>query len=252
MMLVKLIPNIGITERGDPSLDFSWVNKLCLYGNIIITKNLSDVMIDILLKYKTLIILHMTVTGMGGSDIEPNVPTPDFNFNQLKKLIDRGFPVKQIVLRIDPIIPDCIYINKYVEPILSTFIPLGITRVRYSYMDFYLHVKVRFIKASINIPMKNMNEMSTEETMTIMESFNNITAPYRKLGISFESCGEVCNCVGCISKKDLEILGHKNMRLNTRGLQRTLCLCSSSKTELLKKGHRCSHQCLYCYWKDKS
>jgi len=95
---------IGVTERGDAGLDFSWIDKL-YSANIIISKNLNDTLIDNLIKNKDKIIFHMTCTGYGNTILEPNVPNVLYNRKQIDKLIDLGFPVKQIVLRIDPIIP---------------------------------------------------------------------------------------------------------------------------------------------------
>ncbi len=67
---------IGITERGDASIDYNWVNKLnTVDGAIIITKNLTDKFIDTILE----------------------------QLNQLKKLVDLGFNPNHIVLRVDPI-----------------------------------------------------------------------------------------------------------------------------------------------------
>lgn len=91
----------GITEAGDAGLDYSWANKL-LDGNIIITKHLTaqnDKLIDLLLKNKNKIILHVTCTGYGGTKMEPNVPKPQEVYNGVNELISRGFPEKQIVLR---------------------------------------------------------------------------------------------------------------------------------------------------------
>lgn len=48
-----LIMKIGITEAGDASLDYSWVNKLQeIDGAILITKNVTDKFIETVLKYK--------------------------------------------------------------------------------------------------------------------------------------------------------------------------------------------------------
>ena len=62
---------IGITERGDAGLDFWWVKKIDNHRfNILITKNLNDEFID-LVKSRDNIIVHATITGYGGSKLEP-------------------------------------------------------------------------------------------------------------------------------------------------------------------------------------
>lgn len=97
MILFKIkggfIMKVGITERGDAGLDFSWVEKL-LPLNVIITKNLNDTIIKHLVNNKDKIILHMTCTGLGSTVIEPNVPNVEFTYSQIRKLIKEGFPVK--------------------------------------------------------------------------------------------------------------------------------------------------------------
>ena len=69
-------PVIGITEGGDAGLDFSWYRKAkdC-DGVILITKKLSDEFIEKAMDVNC--IIHATITGHGGTILEPNVP--DFN-----------------------------------------------------------------------------------------------------------------------------------------------------------------------------
>ena len=97
---------IGVTERGDPSLDFSWVEKMeKMDGTILITKNLTDKVIEASKPYLNKIIFHVSCTGYGGTVIEPNIPEFQVQLNQAKKLLQMGVDVNKIVIRIDPIIP---------------------------------------------------------------------------------------------------------------------------------------------------
>ena len=100
---------IGITERGDASIDYQWVEKLpSVDGTILITKNLTDRFIDTVIKCYgngDKLIVHATCTGWGRTDFEPNVPDYKTQLHQLKKLIKKGFPADHCVLRIDPIFP---------------------------------------------------------------------------------------------------------------------------------------------------
>ena len=65
---------IGITETSDPCFHLELFDRL-YDGNIIVTKNLSNKLIEKLIENKDKCILHCTCTGMGGSKIEPFVPT---------------------------------------------------------------------------------------------------------------------------------------------------------------------------------
>lgn len=94
---------IGTTETSDPSFNLDIFDRL-YKANVIITKRLTSKLIDKLIENKDKCILHLTCTGLGGTKLEPLVPTKEQTFVKFKELIDKGFPVKQVVLRIDPII----------------------------------------------------------------------------------------------------------------------------------------------------
>lgn len=231
---------IGITERGDAGLNFSWVDKI-FDVNIVISKNLNDRLINELINNKEKIIFHMTCTGFGGSKVEPNVPNVDFTYNQIIKLIE-NFPVNQIVLRTDPIIPNNVGLKK-LEYVLDKFKDTGIKRVRYSFLDMYPHVKDRFNSINLSIPYDDFcaPKYMINNALNLISKYENI--------YEFESCAENTNHkVGCISQKDFDILG-KTFINEIGGFQRKGCMCLAGKTELLNSKTQCSHKCIYCYWK---
>ena len=111
---------IGITECGDAGLDFSWVEQIPATDfSILITKNINDKFIDEVIKVKNKVIVHATITGMGGTVVEPRVPPAYISIGQLERLIAKGFPAEQIVLRIDPIVPT----QKGINTAIRVFIP---------------------------------------------------------------------------------------------------------------------------------
>ena len=249
---------IGITERGDAGIDLSWYEKLSLVdGTILITKNITPG-----LKYKLMqaylsgkkIILHCTCTGWGNTAFEPNVPAYHEQLNQLKILISEGFPATNCVLRIDPIFPTESGL-KQVENVLEYFASLntGISRIRISVYDEYKHVKERLKKIGCNPCYGNSFYASPEQIKKVGETLSRY--PYK-----FETCAEdiLCTCypehfsqTGCVSTKDLDILGlDKPINMNENGQNRYGCHCLGCKTGLLENKHRCPHQCVYCYWKD--
>lgn len=139
---------IGITERGDASIDYVWVHKAPkIDGTILITKNLTDEFIRTVIKLYNngvKLIVHATCTGWGNTDLEPNVHDYKWQLAQLKKLIDAGFPANHCVLRIDPIFPTDNGLKRVVE-VLQEFerLDTGVTRIRISVYDEYKHVKER-------------------------------------------------------------------------------------------------------------
>lgn len=187
--------SIGITERGDAALDLSWI-KLIDYmnGAIIISKGYNDDFNDALLKYKQKIIYHATCTGLGSSMLEPNVPFYVNQIDNIKRLIERGFPIDHIVVRIDPIIPKSIFLQldnysdyideqynfsldkeyKYVAIIMDIIgkcVDLGIRRFRYSFLDIYPHVMERLKSKNILIYEKEIKKIECDDWMN---QFDNI------------------------------------------------------------------------------
>ncbi len=244
---------IGVTERGDAGIDLSWVEKLeTVDGVILITKKLTDGCIEKILENKEKIILHLTCTGFGGSILEPNVPEYKKQIEQCKKLIEKGFSSYQIVLRIDPIIPTekgLITAQTVLDYTLS--LNLGIQRVRISVIDMYPHVRERFVKKGVPLPYGESFSASTEQFRMVNNWVRDNKAKYKN--VSFECCAEnrlhFAEQVGCVSNKDLGLLGLKRIDTDSIGFQRNGCLCLGCKTELLENKTPCKHQCLYCYWK---
>ena len=245
------IIKIGITEAGDASLDYTWVDKINkIDGAILITKNITDKFIDTVLKFKNKLIIHATCTGMGGSKIEPNVPDYKTQLSQVQKLINSGFPAEKIIIRIDPIIPTEMGLQIAQDVINAS----PIKHFRFSVMDTYPHVRERFKKAGIIPPYGENNFNAPTKLFENMKSWlKNQPSNY-----IFECCAETqfsnlaANIIpiGCVSENDFKLLNLPTDNLNITNAQRKTCLCVTGKTELLSNRKRCPHNCLYCYWKD--
>lgn len=229
---------IGITERGDAALDLRWLPWV-LSGNpaILITKN-PDQLLKEILNYpeeakKFNIIIHTTITGFGGSRLEPNVPNQWNSIAAYEHLIQL-YSTDRVVLRIDPVIPTDEGI-RIAEGVYNHRDPQG--RVRVSFLDLYPHVKARFNKAGINFPWDSFHAPLELRRKA-----------YEKLGRP-EICGEPdFECTGCVSERDCQTLGIVPEE-NTKG-QRKFCACLLNKKELLKSKKPCGHQCIYCYWRN--
>lgn len=244
----------GITEQGDAGLDLSWEDRLnAVVGAIIISKSDSNELIEALLRNSNKCIYHATCTGLGGSIIEPNVPTYEKKLEHIYNLISRGFPTNQIIIRIDPIFPVS-WVNTLNNKLSIDYITIlknilqfaehhEIKTIRYSYLDLYDHNIARFIKSQLRF--NSYGKIGKDEIK--LNDLNN--------NLIYESCAEAVSQydhkVGCISKNDLKRLGIENKFLFTgSSKQRVLCLCPCQKLELLNHKKQCEHKCMYCYWKD--
>lgn len=249
---------IGITERGDASVDMSWAQLPGLIGYdgaVLITKNITDRFIENVHSQNKPIIVHATCTGWGGTQIEPGVPDYKHQLNQLKKLIDSGFPASHCVLRIDPIFPTTNGLTR-LRSVLDHFkaMNLCVDRIRVSIVDEYKHVKARY-KANGWTPIYGDNFGPSDEQIAAVAA---VLASYAPM--QFETCAEprlaeLAGNVreqGCISIQDLDIMGFDGSVLSSlyeNPQHRFGCHCLSVKRELLHDKHPCKHNCIYCFWK---
>lgn len=97
------------------------------------------------------IILHCGCTGLGGTTIEPHVPSPHRQLDNLERLIANGFPDDRCVLRIDPIIPTDEGLNAAYQVLRNACQRFNMyrIRVRISVLDDYRHAKERFREAGL-------------------------------------------------------------------------------------------------------
>lgn len=241
---------IGITEAGDGGLDLSWGSKLNqVDAAIIVTKQLTPGCKRLLLEHKDQCILHMTVTGYGGTILEPNVPDWRTSLSRLVSLVDDGFPREQVVVRVDPIIPTEKGIATAKEVLCFAEL-YGFRRFRVSIIDMYPHVRRRFQEAGLPLPYQDNFSPPPAMVQAVDAMLGEFQAS--RPDVTVESCAERLQnaaACGCVSGKDLDILGIKHPALDQLGPQRRGCLCCSAKTELLDNKCQCGHQCLYCYWR---
>ena len=254
--LIDDVDKVGITELADPSQNLTWVERLRPKANIIITKNLQPIIPQILAN-KQRIILHVTCTGFGGTPLEPGVPPAPVQIMATKQLIQLGFPVGQIVLRLDPII----FVGNIKDvmlhdTVMQYFAEMGVKRCRYSFLDQYDFIKPRLAMIGIT-PERGF----TYPKSTIQQHSQHLQ---EKWGSSFHleaCCEETQHKQACISQMDIDILkqnasitgadskGLNNLQLIGCKGSRRLCSCPLNKFELMRAvPGQCSLNCSYCFW----
>lgn len=246
---------VGITETYDPCFVPDWETKL-LDANIIISKELNDEMIEKLLITQDRVIFHHTVTGHGNFILEPGVNTFVEEFQQFKKLIERGFPISHYVLRVDPIIPlNDVCLHKTISVLYLWALYLRTNnqrlRCRISMIDMYKHVRERILKET-KLPVPWETFKAPKE---VFEKVEEQLVKFKDV-FAFESCAEndfnptLVTKIGCASNADLVIL---NQDPSDYGMpekkQREDCMCLAKKQILGVRPSRCKHNCRYCFWK---
>ena len=253
---------IGFTERGDAGIDFGWVPACIDHkvdGAVLITKYVTP---GLSMHAKELhrrgfpVIVHATCTGWGGSVVEPNAPTYQRQLEAVCDLVDDGFPMKNVVLRIDPIFPTENGLKRVLE-VVAEAERLDLIRrdgsrlrIRVSVLDEYPHVRARF-KALGHEPIYG-GQFQAPDWM-----LRRVADALASTGFTFETCAEhhlaqFSPCLverGCLSRTDLEIMGLSWDKDYENNQHRNGCHCLGCKTELLTRRQPCPFNCAYCFWK---
>lgn len=233
---------IGVTERGDAGLNFIWLKALrrgVVDGTIAITKAPQNLLIRGL---PDPVVVHCTITGHGGTQLEPGVPPPDVSLKAYHELV-RRYGGERVVLRIDPILAcDPEYV-KAAEAVCRE----AQGRVRISFLDFYPHVRNRFAAAELAYAQPGFHAPQSLR----QELWDRLDALV-PAGEALEVCAEPgLVCTGCVSARDVKAMGLNPGELSGEaGGQRKHCGCAAEKKELLAVRGQCPHACLYCYWRD--
>ena len=243
---------IGITERGDAALDTSWEDWVFVQKRpaILISKDPTKLFAEVtsMADHYGLypnIIVHCTITGFGGTKIEPNVPKVDVSLEGYSKFINL-LGKDRVVLRCDPVIPT----EKCVVFAATTVMSKALsTRIRFSFLDLYGHVKQRFIDAGVDIDKLGIKDGSLHASLDNRLELVQLMKQHVVDPSMLSACGEPgIQSEPCVSKRDCDILGVELMQPSFK--QRFACHCAANKTELLKTRGQCKHGCLYCYWKN--
>lgn len=212
-------------------------------GLLLITKDL-DGSSPLILHAKTLnipTIIHATITGLGGTKLEPNVPTYMQSLDVLEQL-NMIQNLDNVVLRIDPLIPQVTNFE-VIKQIVEAASSFGITRCRTSVIDYYPFVRDKFEAHKIPYSKTFQPPFKYDLLMELREiciEFN----------MTLESCAEHENIpelikVGCANQEEWRRLG---LNLQNGLPKRRDCFCNVTKYDLLSHEPTCGYNCLYCYW----
>ncbi|MBC7187527.1 MAG: DUF1848 family protein [Calditrichaeota bacterium] len=217
---------------------------------VIWTKNAANLLVHaplrkVLSRFEQLYV-HYSITGMGGTFLEPGIPPTEEALAHLPGVIELTRSPERVRLRFDPIVhlllPDGQrYTNlPHFAAIAAACAELGVRDVSTSWLQVYRKVASRLRHAGIE-PEEPSAEVWAEEARQVLE----VAA---RFGLRVHGC-----CVPGWSPSRC-IDGFLLTRLHPRGLacstrratgQRPLCGCTESIDIGWYKG--CVGGCLYCY-----
>ncbi len=221
---------------------------------------------------KSVVGIQLSVTGLGGSLLEPGIPTADASVSGLEKVLKTGLiDAEAITLRYDPLVKvkssgGQILTNTselLFKKVISPFSRLGINRIQTKFLLFsgvknkrYYHVYSRMQQQGIT-PIV----LSNTEKLDILSRFKQ-TAD--SLGLRLTTCcmaheqtfpewneDEACLSADQLTKTGKRLFGNQWNRITqTKRSSRKGCHCSAYWDLSNIKGHRkCGSRspvCLYC------
>lgn len=200
------------------------------------------------------IYILLTVTGLGGTPLEPFAPEIEKVFDQLPKIIDFIGSSQRLAIRYDPLI-DVVYKGKIrisnidtnlFDKVLEKSSKLGIKRIIVSYVTLYKKVIERLKWNEFEVVDHN-----TEEITDFIK--NKMMARVKKLGMELSTCVlPHLTTKGCIDGNTLTSLHPKQepCSIAKDRTQRQTCHCTKSYD--IGEWFSCYHNCLYCYGNPKS
>lgn len=260
-------PIISYYKTGDPTLNYSWVSSLTDI-NIIQTKSITDDFIKVCIENKNRIFIHLVITGMGKTVFEPNIQSVKTTFLQLRKLIDLGFPEKQILVIVNPILPNDNGLRA-LELLLRVFTEFKMLRLRYvrfniltyksvndgkdSSPHYIKQEKEKFVVANDNI----LKRQSTKQIMPYLIKTSSFFKDYFKLLKKYETIISIDNSIEpLIGVRELMPFGYNNSWLNEDGSNDKLIHYENGNkfkpiVNIIsnKNPVRCANRCLLCYHK---
>lgn len=234
------------------NLDPDHVHTLVLWS-----KNFSPLienregLLDAVKKYAQ-IYLHFTITGNGGTRIEPGVPSPENAISQLDSLIKIAGCPERISVRFDPVLfweeENIKKTNLYFfEKLSRELYPRGLCRVQFSFAQWYRKARIRAEKRGFNY-----YDPPIEEKLKYASYLGEIAAQKQ---IQLYVCSQDVftelpgiTASACIDGKLLETLHPEKEPVSIKKdkSQRKECRCTES-IDIGSYKLSCPHACVYCY-----
>lgn len=205
---------------------------------------------NILSEYSQLYFLF-TITGLGGTFLEPLVPKPEIAISQIDKLIKIARSPERVAVRFDPIIywkrDEKTENNLSFFPVVARAVKeSGVKRIIFSFMSIY----PKCVRRAEKVGVEWLN-IEREKKREIVEKIYDTS---EKLGLELLNC---CNpeTLEFEAKKASCIDGELLNRLHPEGWkveiqkdkgQRKDCGCNYS-VDIGSYTQSCPHSCLYCY-----
>ncbi len=200
---------------------------------------------EVLSSYSQLYV-HLTITGLGNTLLEPNIPEWENTAKILPDLVDMVKGPERIIWRFDPLIEVKIkgerFSNYALFPVIAKQIKdHGITKCKTSWVEPYKKVIRRLDKKDIRLEILSQNER--------LKQAKDLEKTAEKYGIALSYCSmEGFARSRCIDGELFNRLHSKDFSCSEKHAkgQRKRCGCTES-LDIGWYSLKCDNGCLYCY-----
>jgi len=195
---------------------------------------------------------HFTITGLGGTAVESEVPPPQTALRQLEPLLGLAGRPERISLRFDPVIywleKDKVKTNlRFFEELAGRAAESGIWNVRFSFAQWYGKSKRRAAKLRFPYVDPTLEEKRNDAFY--------LSTVARSHGLNLHVCSQdfVADVPGirpsaCIDGRLLQECHPEGAPVSVTKdkSQRRECRCTES-VDIGSYTQTCPHSCVYCY-----
>jgi len=211
---------------------------------------------DLLLDYDQLY-FHFTVTGLGGTFLERNVPPARDVLRQLEPLIGMAGHPGRVSLRFDPVITwreagrEMTNLHEFAA-LADAAAALGIRDIRFSFAQWYGKARRRAARRGLEL----IDPPEAEK----VRAAHDLAGIARERGLRLYSCSQnFLSAVpgvepsACIDGRLLQSLhpGRESVSTAKDRSQRSECRCTES-VDIGSYTQACPHGCVYCYANPKT
>jgi len=196
--------------------------------------------------------LHFTITGNGGTPIEPGVPSPEYAISQLDPLIKLVGSPERISIRFDPVL----FWNEenlpktnlhFFEKLAPELYSRGLQRVHFSFAQWYRKARIRAERRGFYYYDPPIEEkMKYADYLSEVAAQNQVQLYVCSQTIFSEITG--IRPSACIDGRLLQNLHPEKEPVSTKKdkSQRKECRCTES-IDIGSYKQSCPHACVYCY-----
>lgn len=195
---------------------------------------------------------HLTITGLGGSRIEPGAPPSEAVLGQVGRLVELAGHPRRVSLRFDPVVfwreAGRLKTNiSFFETLAARAASRGIVDIRFSFAQWYGKARRRAVRRGFDFVDPPLEEK--------LEAARGLAKTAAGFGLNLWSCSQNfltgvpgVRASSCIDGPLLQELhpGRLPVSRVKDGSQRPECGCTES-VDIGSYTQFCPHACVYCY-----